>query len=167
MADFRIAVAQTLVNEGGFQNEPNDAGNWTGGAIGKGECKGTKYGISAREFPTLDIPNLTTEQAEQIYETKYWFPLYNQIVSQLIANKLFDQGVNEGVETAVRILQDTIGATPDGGFGIQTLTLLNAANPYTVLAEYKVKLVAHVIQMGAQDPALRSNIPGLIRRINS
>lgn len=58
--------------EGEYQNIPNDAGNWTGGEVGKGELKGTKYGISAASYPHLDIINLTREQAHEIYRRDYW-----------------------------------------------------------------------------------------------
>jgi hypothetical protein len=58
--------------EGGFQNDPNDPGNWTGGAVGIGELKGTKYGISAASYPDLDIVNLTVPEASVIYERDYW-----------------------------------------------------------------------------------------------
>lgn len=34
-------------------HDANDPGNWTGGEIGKGECKGTNYGISAASYPDL------------------------------------------------------------------------------------------------------------------
>mgnify|MGYP000868655196 CR=1 FL=1 len=50
-----------LVN-GGYTNDPNDPG---------GE---TKWGISKRAHPKLDIPNLTLDQAADIYEREYWQP---------------------------------------------------------------------------------------------
>ena len=50
--------------EGGdrYTNDPKDPG---------GE---TKYGISKRAHPTLDIKHLTPEKALEIYLEKYWFP---------------------------------------------------------------------------------------------
>jgi hypothetical protein len=35
--------------------DERDPGNWTGGAIGKGELRGTKWGISAQTYPQIDI----------------------------------------------------------------------------------------------------------------
>lgn len=58
--------------EGGYQNVPNDSGNWTGGAVGKGENRGTKYGISAARYPHLDIRNLTLDRAKVLYRRDYW-----------------------------------------------------------------------------------------------
>lgn len=58
-------------HEGGWGNDPHDRGNWTTGVIGKGQNKGTKYGIAAHVYPTLDIKNLTLEDATQIYARDY------------------------------------------------------------------------------------------------
>ncbi|BAQ50276.1 glycosyl hydrolase 108 family protein [Methylobacterium aquaticum] len=58
--------------EGGYTANAKDPGNWTGGKVGKGQLKGTKYGISAASYPTLDIKNLTRDQAAAIYRRDYW-----------------------------------------------------------------------------------------------
>lgn len=58
-------------HEGGWGNDPHDRGNWTGGKIGVGENKGTKYGIAAHVYPTLDIKSLTLDDATQIYARDY------------------------------------------------------------------------------------------------
>jgi hypothetical protein len=60
--------------EGGYQNSVADKGNWTGCAQGKGENKGTNFGISACSYPNLDIKNLTKQQAIDIYARDYWVP---------------------------------------------------------------------------------------------
>lgn len=58
--------------EGGFQKFENDAGNWTGCAVGVGKLVGTKFGISACSYPNLDIPNITMSVADEIYFNDYW-----------------------------------------------------------------------------------------------
>ena len=58
--------------EGGFQDNPEDSGNWTGGRKGTGTLKGTNFGISAASYPNLDIRNLTPQDAEDIYRRDYW-----------------------------------------------------------------------------------------------
>jgi Glycosyl hydrolase 108 len=59
---FEKAVRFTLSWEGGYVSNPNDPG---------GE---TKYGISKRAYPHLDIKNLTLDQAKEIYYQDYWLP---------------------------------------------------------------------------------------------
>ena len=59
MDNFERCFAFTLGAEGGYSNNPADPGNWTGGAVGNGELRGTNFGISASAYPQLDIANLT------------------------------------------------------------------------------------------------------------
>jgi lysozyme family protein len=47
MSHFDKAMLPLIEHEGGFQNDPDDSGNWTGGKVGVGELKGTKWGICA------------------------------------------------------------------------------------------------------------------------
>src|SRR5271156_6577955 len=110
MASFDIAVNITLQpdHEGGFQNNSNDRGNWTGGAIGVGQLKGTNRGISAAEFPNLDIQNLSVEDVKNIYHEKYWGFFYAAINDQNVASKLFDLGVLFGQGTAIEVLQQVL-----------------------------------------------------------
>ena len=172
MADFTIAVNLTLIREGGFENNPNDSGNWTGGKVGEGELKGTKYGISAAEFPTLDIVNLTEAEAQVIYKSKYWLVLYEAIKDQFVTNKLFDLGVLFGQGTAIKILQTVLqpqfsDVKADEIFGPATLAAVNGADPHSLLLAYKTAFVARAIQTGAQNPNDRPFVSGWIRRINS
>lgn len=174
MADSKIAISLTLINEGGFQKDEDDPGNWTGGVKGIGELKGTKFGISAHEFPGLDIENLTEDQAIDAYRNgrppqvpPYWNPLYDQIESQSVANKLFDLGVLFGRGTAVKNIQGILKMVQDGVFGPHTLTALNESDPYSLLQSYKIVMVSHVIGIANANPGERKDLPGWIRRINS
>ena len=72
MTAFEQALAVVLGHEGGFCAERSDPGNWTGGAVGCGELRGTKFGISAAAYPAEDIANLTPEAAAAIYRRDYW-----------------------------------------------------------------------------------------------
>jgi len=42
--NFDLAFDRVIGHEGGYTDDPRDRGNWTGGATGRGELKGTKYG---------------------------------------------------------------------------------------------------------------------------
>ena len=169
MADAKIAflITTDVNHEGGFQKETNDKGNWTGGEIGAGELKGTKYGISAREFPNLDIKNLTQDQAVQIYIEGYWKTLYSQINSQLVADKLADLGVLFGVGTAIGVLQLTLGITVDHDFGPMTLQAVNETDEVSLLKNYKANMVTHAFNIATANPVERGNLTDWARRINS
>ena len=157
MADFMTAFLITIddAHEGGYQCIHDDSGNWTSGIVGEGELKGTKYGISAHEYPNEDIKNLTVERAAEIYREGYWKQNYDQIMEQLSANKLFDMGVLFGVHEAVKVLQSVVGlVSQDGIFGPGSLEAVNQAG-VSVLANYKTALVAQAVQIIAAKPAKR------------
>jgi len=155
MSDSTIAISKTLVHEGGYTNSSSDPG---------GE---TNFGISKREYPNLDIKNLTQAQAIEIYKEGYWKNLYSQIESQAVAEKLFDLGVLFGVGTAITILQLTLGVVQDGMFGSGTLTAVNQAEEMTLLKSFKGNLATHAFNVVTAKPQERIFIQGWLNRINS
>lgn len=108
-ADCQKALATIFGHEGGYQCLKNDSGNWTGGKVGKGELKGTKFGIAAASYPKVDIQSLTLDQAAKYYERDYWNPLQlGKIKSQWLATMIFDSAVNCGTGTAAILVARTI-----------------------------------------------------------
>lgn len=169
MSDSRTAILITLddTHEGGFQANPHDKGNWTGGQVGVGTLVGTNGGITAMDMPGADIKNLTIEQKVEYYMAHYWKPFYSQIFDQHVANKLFDMGVLFGIGTAVKKLQIAANANVDGNFGAGTLALVNRANPTELLAAFKDKMVHHATWAAQTNPNEAEDLAGWIRRINS
>lgn len=114
MTRFEKFILIILRNEGGYTFNPNDSG---------GE---TKYGISKRSYPNLDIKNLTVEQASEIYKTEYYDKcMCDDIVNELLALQLFDWSVTSGVSKAVKALQKIVGTNQDGEMGSHTLSETN------------------------------------------
>lgn len=93
---FEEALAFVLAHEGGYSRDPRDPG---------GE---TKYGISRRSYPGLDIANLSQEQAASIYRSDYWDALGLSRLPGELALPIFDAAVNAGREAAVRWLQEAL-----------------------------------------------------------
>ena len=114
MRQFNDFIAVILKHEGGYVNNPSDPG---------GE---TKYGISKRAYPNLDIANLTVEQATEIYYNDYWSKMNLDLLSDdLLKLHLFDMGVNAGIKTAVILLQRILSVVQDGIIGPHTASLSN------------------------------------------
>lgn len=107
---FEKAFATTLIFEGGYVNDPKDKG---------GE---TKYGISKKSYPKEDIKNLTIERAKEIYFKDYWNVSHCSEFPEKIAIHLFDMSVNHGSTQAIKMLQEAIGAVPDGVIGNETFS---------------------------------------------
>jgi lysozyme family protein len=113
---------QTILDmEGGYVNDPRDPG---------GE---TRFGISKRAHPNEDIKTLTKERATELYLRDYWVPVSADKLRAGIDLMAFDCAVNQGVKTAIKLLQQASGVTIDGSIGPRTLA--GQAMP-GVLAKY-------------------------------
>ena len=135
MDNFARCFAFTLGAEGGYSNNPADPGNWTGGAVGNGELRGTNFGISASAYPQLDIANLTQSQAEDIYRRDYWGILQGDSLALPVALVAFDAAVNAGPKRAVTWLQQAAGLSADGVLGPATLAALTAGETIALARE--------------------------------
>jgi len=98
---FNAALAFTLAWEGGYVNDPDDPG---------GE---TKYGISKRQYPHMDIKNLTHQQAADIYRLDYWAEAGCRGMPMALAMCHFDAAVNHGVGRANGFLKMSKGRASD------------------------------------------------------
>jgi lysozyme family protein len=96
-------------SEGGYTDDRRDKGNWTGGKVGVGELKGTKYGIAASAYPFLDIKNITKAQAVKIYERDYWAKINGDMLGSGVDLATFDAAVNSGQGTARSWLMSVLG----------------------------------------------------------
>lgn len=156
MASFERAIVKTLAHEGGakFTEDPKDAGG------------ATKYGISQRAYPHLDIRNLTEYQAREIYKRDYWDRVRcDDITSQLIAENIFDTCVNMGVRTGSRLAQVALGIEPaDGIIGSESLAKINATDEKIFLAAYTIAKVARYAHICNRDRTQQRFLLGWINR---
>ena len=110
--------------EGGLQ----EAG-WENGGL-------TKFGISKRAYPHLDITNLTMDQAIQIFYNDFWMRNKCEQMPFKIAIAVFDSSVNQGQGTAAKLLQLALGITADGVVGPKTLLAVNKSNHKKTLTSF-------------------------------
>lgn len=107
--NFDKAFQIVIGHEGSYVDHPNDPG---------GE---TKYGISKRSYPNVDIKNLMLDQAKAIYLKDFWNRLKCDEMPDIVRYPLFDAAVNSGVSQAVKWLQEAVNSKPDGIIGPNTL----------------------------------------------
>jgi len=160
--DFEEAVAAVLRDEGGYVNDPNDAG---------GE---TKYGISKRSYPSLDIADLTAEDAEEIYRRDWWVKYQYELLPWPFSAKAFDIGVNIGGKASIMLLQHALwdmndspgDATidDDGVLGGRTLALVHLAPPSALYAAYIKAIEAHYYDIVERNPRNEKYLAGWLRR---
>lgn len=114
--NFENSVNFTLKWEGGYVNDPKDAG---------GE---TKYGISKRAYPNVDIKSLTLDAAKAIYKRDYWDAVSGDLLPVGVDTFVFDSAVNSGTTTAKKWLQAALGVKVDGVIGPKTLEAVKKAD---------------------------------------
>jgi lysozyme family protein len=142
MSVFEQAFAVVVGHEGGYDATRADPGNWTGGAVGRGELRGTKFGISAAAYPALDIANLALAEAQAIFRRDYWDRVQADALPPPLALLVFDAAVNNGPDRAIRWLQAAAGVAEDGTIGPATLTAVNAGRGAAICAEFLAQRLA-------------------------
>ena len=111
-----------LREEGGYVNDPRDPG---------GE---TKFGISRRSHPKVDIKALTRADAVALYTANEWRALACAALPAGLDLVAFDAGVNSGIGRGARWLQQALTVPTDGRIGPVTLAAARAAPPLPVIA---------------------------------
>jgi len=152
---FDQAVAVIFLHEGGYSKNDNDPG---------GE---TRWGISKRSYPEVDIYNLTKEQAKEIYERDYWKPLRLYMIDNANAClELFDFSVNAGISRAVKLAQKLTGTREDGQLGDITAKAINEFHKDFVKS-YKHARIIYYESLVINKPELKIFIKGWINRVNN
>ena len=137
MADhFDRFIRRILSHEGGYSVDPKDPGNYTGGKVGVGQLKGTKYGIAANTYPHLDIKNLTWDQAAAIYRRDYWQAARADELPPAVGFQLLDGAVNSGVRRATQWLQRAARVADDGILGPISMAAIAKADPSDLVMRF-------------------------------
>ena len=124
-------IKEVLRREGGAKltKDPDDPGGVT------------KYGISKRSNPDVDVENLTEDEAVIIYLEKYWKPSKASSLPESLQDMYFDMVVNFGQRRAVKILQEACNhknkgkdLVVDGRIGPNTLRVSKSLEKDRLLA---------------------------------
>jgi len=163
--NFKIAFKEIIGVEGGYVNNPNDKG---------GE---TKYGISKRAYPNLDIKNLTLKKAEEIYYNDYWLALKLDYVKDLkVSLELFDTGVNMGVKTASKMFQEALNLLNrnernfpdlivDGNIGVKTISAYDKVDKAILLKVLNGLQFSRYVDIVTRNPKQEEFFNGWMKRV--
>lgn len=124
-----------MINEGGYVNNPHDKGSET------------KYGISKKQYPHLDIPNLSLNQAKEIYYRDYWTRYKCDHLPDALSVALFDSVVNSGASRMIKFLQETLGIKADGIVGNETIGACNRLPTKKVLNDFLDKRLNYLMSL--------------------
>jgi lysozyme family protein len=135
--DFDQAIEIVMKVEGGYVNDATDPG---------GE---TKWGISKRAFPNVDIRNLTKIEARKIYFDHYWAPSKCSLMPERLRLIFFDMCVHHGIYSATVTLQKALNGSGypvkvDGLIGDKTLSVAPYLEPER-LRSYRVLRIGTIV----------------------
>lgn len=156
-AAFDRAISRLLRDEGGYVNNPADPGG------------ATRFGISHRDYPDLDISALTREQAIAIYYRDWWLRYGYADLPATVGAKLFDLAVNMGPANAGRCLQRALRAceqpvADDGVVGESTRAAAAAANQPALLAAFRSEAAGYYRALAAAKRADEEFLRGWLNR---
>ena len=156
MANFGLSYKATCNIEGGYTLDPHETfmrvdryyfPQWCGWPV----IDNMK---SRSNFP--NCLNSNTElllMVEDFFKVTFWNPMAGDMInSQPIADKLYDACVNMGVETAIKLMQEAVGAESDGVMGPKTLAAINLPPESDVLEGFKNRRIIHYKSIVALNP---------------
>ena len=127
MGMFDYFIERVLSHEGGYVNDPRDPG------------QETRWGISKRAYPQVDIRNLTRAQAVDIYRRDFWQRVRGDELPRGFAFQALDAAVNHGIGNAVRWMQRAAGVADDGVIGPVTLAAVQRAQPADLVLRFNAE----------------------------
>ncbi len=148
-------IDRLIAREGGdkITRDPNDPGGVT------------KYGISKRAYPDVDVENLTYEQAKDIYINDYYIGPKIHLLPEYLQEPVFDFGVHSGPTTAVSHLQKVTGTFQDGKIGPKTLSAITGLPPALVDRAYRRERVLFLARQVVNKPAKLRYLVGWLTRV--
>ena len=165
---FDSAFKRLMIFEGGYVLD--ELGLDPGGE--------TKYGISKRSYPHLNIKSLTKKQAKEIYLKDWWEKYkYDKMATMCdgdyseVAYRLFILAVNIGAKSAHKCLQRGLLACGeeldvDGIIGEHTKRLL-LSNGHRIIFPFRSEAAGFYRSLVAGRPELKPFLKGWLERAYS
>ncbi len=136
---FDTIINFILSKEGGYVDDKDDPG---------GE---TNYGISKRQYSTLDIKNLSLKKAKNIYYKDYWVASSAPAMPIPIQLAYMDSAVNQGKANAAMMLQRCLKVKADGSIGAITLNAAHISDQDNLLLNFLTARAMHYHGLGRFD----------------
>lgn len=158
-------IDSIITNEGGFQQDKADTGNYVGNKL-----IGTKYGITPKKLAGFegvdpstirsnDIANLSIDKAKEIYNKD----IKNFKISQYpdgLQEQVFDIFTNFGYVGGLRVIQDAANVKTDGKWGEETKKAVQELTPEK-LVDARIKKYNSIVK---NDSSKEKFLKGWINR---
>jgi lysozyme family protein len=157
------ALKFTLSEEGGYVNNPHDAGRETNhGIVG---ATYDSYRDSVK-LPRQSVSLITDVEVQTIYSEMYWHPAKCPIMHSPLDVTHFDWAVNHGVSGALKTLQAALGVEADGVFGAETSSALALADAVELTKDYNTLRRAWYKNRVVQKPDQEVFLKGWLGRVD-
>lgn len=150
--------------EGGFVNDPIDAG----GATMKGVTLATFRRFYGQSATISQLRAITDAQWLQIFRVGYWDKCRaDEIANQSVANAIVDWAYNSGPAVAAKKVQAVVGVDIDGVIGLRTIAAINAADPKWLFGKVQLSRIAFLEAIVRNKPPQAKFLGGWKNRVNS
>ena len=149
---FDRALEFVMGMEGGLSDDPSDPGGMT------------KWGISRRAHPGVDVESLTREQAADIYRREYWEACRCEAMPGPVALAVFDEAVNQGVQAAKQDLQTALGVKVDGVVGPVTMAAVDGMATGDLVEKLVAARMVRYARVVAKNPSMDRFVRGWMAR---
>ena len=136
---FETSLQYLLKWEGGYGNNPHDAGGATN--LGVIQEEYDRY-RDRKNLSRQSVRHISNDEAEEIYKTEYWCATQCDELNEGVANCLFDSDVNSGDRRGVEWLQRAINSIcgrkivlVDGKAGDKTIYTAKGLSPPQLIDE--------------------------------
>lgn len=133
--DFVIGFADTEQYEGWhqFSNDPVDPGGATYSGVTQNAYN--SYRLHVEKLFIQDVQRMSDDECRAIYKTQYWDSVRGDEVWAGMDILLYDISVNSGPVRSIKFLQQALGVSVDGQFGLETMGALRAVNDRKALIQ--------------------------------
>ena len=159
-ASFPAALAWILAREGGYVNNPNDAG----GATNEGITQATLAAYRGCDVTAHDVACIQPDEVAAIYRANYWDACRCDELPAGVDLSVMDCAVMSGPKRATQWLQYAVVAAPDGVLGPRTLLAVQHADPESVILSIAALRVAFYRGIVASKPSQVEFLAGWISR---
>ena len=129
--NYDRCLTMLLKHEGGYVNDPNDAG----GRTNLGVTQKVYENWVERDVTEQEMRDLTVEDVAPIYKNEYWDRGKCDDLPSGVDWCIFDWGVNSGMSRSAKALQRIVGVEADGGIGPMTLQAVNDFDPLEIITK--------------------------------
>jgi len=160
--NFDACFDRVIQSEGGYVNDPADAG----GETNLGVTAGAWGAYLGRPINSGEMQALTKDTVKPFYRQMYWDKVKGDDLPAGVDYAVFDFAVNAGISRAAKFLQRSVGAVDDGVIGNGTLGKVAVTNKQRLLAAFADQKQRFYNGLALSNPSQQKFLKGWLARVD-